>query len=485
MKTQMKVVAALMLGLALTGAMGIGIALNAGQQTSSASQDNSNTNGFGMSDSAPVTDQDLFNTTTDPGAILADVPQDFTPTPVTDGPGPIAIALGARWGYLNDPATARLEGRWHVINQTAGGFRGVWQVMGSRAHGYLVGDFNIAPDGGHGRFQGKWGFPDGRVGGFLGGQWQRTDTRQFGVFLGRWNTTDGKNEGALRGQWRATERGQGMFGGIAIKAPTMDMVPWDGYIQVSDGRVRLFREVRFEHGGNYSEGGDDKVYRQIDNSTLAWRSSTTTNWDGLISGILVPSGDVKITLHTEQWSRTFTARELVGLHIRIPVDRLGHEIEVRGFLLKPPQPPCPTGAVRVTMTIKWGYLEQPTPEVQVMTQQDTFTPWNGFVQVTKGGVAVKQLLSWERGGTYENGTNDFVYPRDNILTVEWRSSVTNDWDGLVVMLCLPQRGEPLPHVTIHTDQWTNVYGLDELRGLDKTYEIPSIGQAIEVEATVN
>lgn len=486
MNTHVKILAALVLGLALTGAMGAGVVLSGGNKTPSTTQDNSNTGDLGLTDSPLVTDAEIFCNSSDPESMMGDVPQDFLPAP--DGSGQVAIALGARWGYLNDPTLARLDGQWHLINQTAGGFRGQWQAVGSRAHGYLFGDFGVAPGGGHGRFMGTWGLPDGRVGGSLGGLWQWPDNASPGIFQGRWNTTDGKQEGGLKGMLKATDRGSGVFGGLAIRGPTIDMVPWDGFLQVSDGKVKLFREVRFEHGGNYSDGGDDKVLPQRDNTTLAWRSSTTTNWDGLIMGILVPNGDVQVTFHTEQWSKTFTARELINLHIRVPVDRLGHEIELRGFLIRPPRPPCPSNFVKVSMTLTWGYLGQTAGEgmnVDPTGRGDTYTPWSGFVQVTKGGVVVRELLNWERGGTFENGTGDFVYPRNNMLTVEWQSSVTNDWDGLVVMLCLPLRGEPQPHVTIHTDQWTNVYGLDELRGLDETYEIPRIGQAIHVEATVS
>jgi hypothetical protein len=50
----------------------------------------------------------------------------------------------------------------------------------------------------------------------------------------------------------------------------------------------------------------------------------------------VPRGaspDDVVHFHTAQWSHSFTLRELVDLHLRVQVDRLGHEVQIRGMLL--------------------------------------------------------------------------------------------------------------------------------------------------------
>ncbi len=478
----MKMAMALLLGFALTGAIGAGIALSAGQGDAPETQGDLNANDPGMLGTPPST-EDVF-TVSQPEELLSTEAFEIEPEP--DGGGPIAIGLAARWGYLGNPVMAGLRGHWELDDSDSGSFRGEWHALGMRLHGALWGGFTVAPDSGHGRFNGRWAFDGGRDGGTLAGTWKKHDTRPIGSFEGRWMFKDGRPGGALRGFWHADDRDSGRFNGLAIKAPTMDMVPWDGFVKVDEGRALLLREVRFEHGGDYAHGGDDRILPDRDPKVVAWRSSTTVHWDGVILGLLVPGRDTGVVFRTEQWSRTFTAGELVGLHIKVPVDRLGHEIELRGFLLPRPRPICDSDHVKVTLDLRWGNLERPSIDdaMTVEIEDEAFTPWNGFVQATKGAVGVRMVHDWERGGDYEDGEDDFVYPRDNRLTVEWRSSVTDDWDGLTVVICLPTRGGPMPHVTIHTDQWTHVYSLRELDGLHETYDIPRIGQSIEVRATV-
>ena len=479
-----KMAAALMLGLALTGTMGAAMVTQPSEPLAAPAQEVVNTEDPGIATPISITGDEMF-TADDPGELFeTDIGGEF---PSPDGSGPVAIGLAARWGFLSDPTVAELGGHWKLINETAGGFRGGWKAIGSRAYGMLWGGFHVARDGNHGEFMGKWNYSYGRDGGFLAGSWESFDGKAAGAFWGRWNFTGGKPGGALRGLWHATDRGAGEFGGLAIHAPTMDMVPWDGFVNVDAGGVKLLREVRFEHGGDYRLGGDDKVYPQRERDMLGWSSSTTTNWDGLIVGMLAPGPDTKIVFRTEQWSKEFTARELVGLHIRLPVDRMGHEIELKGFLIPRHRDcGCDGNAVKVTMLTRWGYLGNRTQEEETMTvTADSwgFTPWNGFIEVTKGAVGLKTVLNWEKGGNYREGNDDFVYPRNNKLTIEWRSSTTYDWDGIVVQMCLPiERGMPLPHVTIHTDQWSQVYSLDELRGLDETYKVDDLGHEIQVVA---
>ncbi len=472
-----KVAAALMLGLALTGTLGAQIITSSDQDAPETTNDVFSERDFEFPEEILESPENLFDVEDLhelPGLDTGELP------PGPDGSGPVAIALAARWGYLGDPPIAMLGGEWRMRDDSHGGFRGRWHLNRARVHGSLWGQFDVAPDGGRGRFTGEWDFDVGRAGGYLAGFWEQKDGRPFGMFAGRWNFTDGRPGGALRGEWHMTDRDEGEFRGLAIRAPTIEMVPWDGFVKVGDGGVKLIREVLFEHGGDYRMGGDDKVFPQRERDQLGWRSSTTVHWDGLIMGILAPGPDVRIAFNTLQWSKTFTVRELVGLHIRVPVDRLGHEIELRGFLVRPPpRPDCVDGMVKVSMMVRWGNLdEREDPEereIPEMSEREVengeFVPWNGFIQVTMGGVVLRGVLDWERGGDFRKGEDDFVHPRENRLTIEWRSSTYDDWDGIIVNMCLPLRGGPMPHVTIHTDQWSHVFGLDELRGLNEEYEI--------------
>ncbi len=271
-----KMVVAIMLGVAMTATVAVGVVLPAADQSpvSTLGELNNGDPALSMPDPTittpvPVGDQDMF-LVDDPGALM-----DFgAQQPNPDGSMPLAIGLAARWGFLDDPAMASLGGRWHLVDNTSGAFAGVWQAFGKRAQGQLWGGFDIARDGQHGALAGKWQADGGVAGGYLSGLWQRMDGKPGGTFWGRWNFTGGRPGGVFNGMWHAVERGKGEFKGMAIKAPTMDMVPWDGFVKVSEGGVKLVREVRFEHGGDYRQGGDDLVYRQRERQTLGWRSST-------------------------------------------------------------------------------------------------------------------------------------------------------------------------------------------------------------------
>jgi hypothetical protein len=172
----------------------------------------------------------------------------------------------------------------------------------------------------------------------------------------------------------------------------------------------------------------------------------------------------------------------------VPVDRMGHEIELRGFLIPPPSRGCgDNSSVKVTLGVRWGYLDEQRPGEMIVQSppSEDFATWNGFIEATRGAVGLRTVLDWERGGNYRNGTDDFVYPRNNRLTVDWRSSTTSDWDGIVVVMCFPMiRNSPMPHITVHTDQWSHIYSLDELRGLNETYKVDDFGHEVQVVAWV-
>jgi len=251
---------------------------------------------------------------------MTTLPLERTDADAARGENVTTIALAARWGYLNDPAVAALEGRWMFNDTKTGGtFLGAWHLVNGRAHGSLEGRFTL-PDDGHGRFRGTWDVADSRIGGFLWGEWVRGN-RTNGHFDGKWNFTSGRDGGALAGGWALFRDNGGGFRGRAIAAPTMAPVDWDGSLGTTDGGVHLARTIRFER--------DDRVLPQTNRSLLEWTSTTTVNWDGILAVLRIADPNATVTLTTTQVSFTWTARELPGLHLIQAVDRAGHAIEVR------------------------------------------------------------------------------------------------------------------------------------------------------------
>ncbi len=253
------------------------------------------------------------------------------------------------------------------------------------------------------------------------------------------------------------------------------MVPWDGFLQTTDGGVKLVNEVLFEHGGEYELGGDDFVYPQTNRFTLEWRSSTTMHWDGLMMLLVIPKVRPMphVTLHTETWSHVFEAWELIGLNIRIPVDDFGNEIEINGFLIGE-KPNLPEFAI-IAFKARWGHLDGILPTVPVEA-----VPWDGFISVTDGAVMLIKPLRFETGGDYELGTDDWIYRRTNRFTLEWRSSTTVNWDGVLVALFVPLRKVPEVHMTFHTEQWSHVFEVSDLPDLHRRFFVDNMSNEIEI-----
>lgn len=377
----------------------------------------------------------------------------------------VTIGLTVRWGYLDDPAVMGMEGRfqWND-NATGGGFHGQLQGRVRGTVGSFEGRFSLGDDG-HGRFQGMWSFHLGRGGGFLAGAWDRTDHGD-GVFDGHWNFTDGRAGGALAGVYESVSSDGGGMRGQMIHAPSLDMVDWDGFLQVSDGAVELRRVVRWETGGDRRFGSDDQILRRDNRTIVEWLSTTTVNWDGLVFAIHVPrEGGANVTLRTDQIEFTWSTRELLGLHVRTPVDRLGHEIEVRGFLMK--RPDVGRDADRISIGIRWGHLD-----TRGMDRDGDAKSWDGGARISAGALGVRGTLSFERG--------DHLLPRENRQVVRWDSETTTGWDGVLLVAYIPHQDLGTVTFTLHAGDFDLTWTLRELMGRH-TYDFDD-GTSLEVRA---
>ena len=388
-------------------------------------------------------------------ALSTELAREFSP----DDTGNVTIALAARWGYLDDPAVMAMEGRWHFNDTGTGGeFAGEWHLIARRIGGSLHGHFSLPPDG-RGEFRGQWNVSDSRAGGSLWGAWVRVNDTH-GSFNGRWDFSSGREGGELAGGWVQVTRDAGGFRGHAVAAPSIDPVNWDGALKTESGTVRVVRTVRFER--------NDHVLPRSDRQTVEWTSTTTVNWDGIVFVLRVPRDEVgsNVTLRTTRVGYQWTVRQLVGLHTRERVDRAGHAIEVAGYLLgRSPS----RDYVKFEIGMRWGNLSAPDGTDPAGTDATT---WNGFAQITYGGLAVERVLSFERG--------DSIFPRENRVTVVWHSSTTSGWDGLVVEALVPLAHADDTYFTLHAGTFTHVFTFRELPG-DHTFDAGNGGR-VEVRA---
>jgi len=388
----------------------------------------------------------------------------------------VTIGLAVRWGYLDDPAVAFLEGRWRwerddttdgaSSDPTGGSFLGRWRVADTRLEGALWGQF-VIPDDGRGSFRGQWNMTGSDRGGYLSGAWSRGD-RAHGAFDGHWNYSNGGAGGALQGMWAATSDEGGGFRGHGIAAPTLAPVDWDGFVQTTDGAVRLVRTVRWESGGDRRMGGDDLVYRQTDRQTVEWRSTTTVSWDGLVYALQIPRTDpaAHVTLHTDQASFVWEASELIGLRHREVVDRAGHAIEIHGFLLERHEV---RDVARIGVGARWGFLDRNGTDD---ASRDA-TDWSGGARISEGGIARERAVSFERG--------DALLPRENRQAVRWASHTTSGWDGVLMVVLVPVDRLEHAEFTLHAGAFSMTFTLRELLG-HHVFDVDDAGHQVEIRA---
>jgi hypothetical protein len=123
--------------------------------------------------------------------------------------------------------------------------------------------------------------------------------------------------------------------------------------------------------------------------------------------------------------------------------------------------------------IRWGQLE-------CNESVETLAQWDGFLQVTKGLVIPIQPAAWETGGEYRQGCDDILYEQRNHLTLEWRSSTVPCWDGLIVLIAVPERAEPAPMVTIHTEKWESINDFEDLVDIHRIIPVDRLGNEVEI-----
>lgn len=115
----------------------------------------------------------------------------------------------------------------------------------------------------------------------------------------------------------------GTFGDHGYDRDVDPRATWDGSAAISDGGLGVVKVLSFERG--------DHLLRTDSRQTVAWESTTTTGWDGLVLVAVVPLDrvdDATFTLNAGTFSHTFAFTDLPGRHL-FDVD--GYQVEVRAM----------------------------------------------------------------------------------------------------------------------------------------------------------
>ncbi len=138
-------------------------------------------------------------------------------------------------------------------------------------------------------------------------------------------------------------------------------------------------------------------------------------------------------------------------------------------------PPRP----RVTfLRIVWGVLDSPADTLGAADEGPDRVDWTGRIQVDRGLVIVRRVISFER-------PRDHLLPRLDRRTVDWVSHTGPRSDGLLIeVLEPPVRPDstgalpPPNRLRFRTAPYSAEFVVEELVGLDATYPVLPEGNAI-------
>lgn len=242
--------------------------------------------------------------------------------------------------------------------------------------------------------------------------------------------------------------------------PEADLwLPMDGRITISDGDpdtregVRVISALLFEHGGSYEEGRADAL--QVPNREawtdpasgltyvpwVAWRSATTTDWDGIAVRFRWEKGtNPTVTIETSQWSVSLPAEELKSLPRLVEIGPQGQTLEMGRFF---------TLTYKVyDLALEWGYDidldEDGVPSGETVA-------WDGSLSVDQGGLYLLKPRGFEEG--------DEILPRGELdPVIPWRTT-TEDVenpraaaDGIALNIVAPRGSRPVLTVVVNGEE---------------------------------
>jgi len=242
--------------------------------------------------------------------------------------------------------------------------------------------------------------------------------------------------------------------GPATPDPTL-MLPMDGRIQIDDGNpetregVHIIGAQLFEADGSYETGHGDRVIRPPRETAfreaggvffpwIAWRSSTTDDWDGMAVRFRYERGtDPLITIQVGEWSATLRASELRELSQVVPAGEGGQVLEMGPFF---------TLAYRLyDMDLYWGY---DVHHGSAPSTEPALVVWDGGLSISAGGIRIMGTRNMESGGSRERGRDDEVVQEvDLSSSIAWRSTTLDvpfrraATDGLALTFVVPREAE--------------------------------------------
>ncbi len=154
---------------------------------------------------------------------------------------------------------------------------------------------------------------------------------------------------------------------------------------------------------------------------------------------------------------------------------------------KKPSQPAPRGET-YQLEMHWGFVDRLSNSAG---NTSLFMPFDGSITIDDGNPATKEgihlisALLFESGGSYAEGRDDAIQKRrDNWALREfdpqitWRSSTTDDWDGIALAFHYERGTDPV--VKINTTHYYTAMPISQLKKLHRTIKIGSAGQKLEI-----
>lgn len=125
------------------------------------------------------------------------------------------------------------------------------------------------------------------------------------------------------------------------------------------------------------------------------------------------------------------------------------------------------------LMLRWGQLEGDSAST-------TPTDWSGSLELTYGGIVVRNLIRFEQGQDY------IVRPRTSRTLLEWVSVTTVHYDGILVLVVDPPvdpDSVPGPNQLVLTlPGYTRTFTMEELSSLAEIVDIDAAGNQLAINA---
>ncbi|MBN2000285.1 hypothetical protein JW935_22235 [candidate division KSB1 bacterium] len=123
--------------------------------------------------------------------------------------------------------------------------------------------------------------------------------------------------------------------------------------------------------------------------------------------------------------------------------------------------------------IVWGLLKYDSTAATVVS-------FNGTASVTQGLLGVRRTIHFEKL------TGDqFILPRTDPQTVSWTSTVRPHFDGILLVIVVPESIQTDGQLVIETDQYSGTFTFSELEALELLESVTEQGHEISIISQSN